>query len=230
MMDVEDALAMARCEDLFPEKPCEAPTPVKNASRPTIVFMDDRWAYNRQQAINRFLAGRALTKRTRETYHLTRDVLESLARRVRPERKYKYDRNAHLRRQSRGKNLSPKVREKYGITEPHSPFAGNRATASEEGGVDSRWPVGERGMEKKAPTQGIIAFKRRRSARVRRPNAKYICAFPVEAVKMSLSMENAGFSPGTGTSPSPTVGVKNGTTGKPATQQEANVGMFHTVA
>jgi hypothetical protein len=62
----------------------------------------DKWVYNRKQALNRFLSGRKLSAGTKEKYGLTDNLLTMMRPFVDCKKKFKYDRNAHIRRRRCG--------------------------------------------------------------------------------------------------------------------------------
>lgn len=123
----------------------------------TKVVGKDKWSYNRKQAVNRFLSGRKLSARTKEKYGLTDNLLSIMHPFVDCQKKYKYDRNAHMRRRRRGAKLSIAMQKRYDIPD-----------VEEKKHVDD--------AKETSLKQSMLPFKKRRSSRPRRPNERYLKA------------------------------------------------------
>jgi hypothetical protein len=114
----------------------------------------DKWVYNRKQALNRFLSGRKLSAGTKEKYGLTDNLLTMMRPFVDCKKKFKYDRNAHIRRRRCGVKLSKAMQTKYNIPDE-----------KEKNQVDD--------AKKTKLKQSMLLFKKRRSSRPRRPIERY---------------------------------------------------------
>lgn len=121
------------------------------------------WKKNKKQAINRFLAGRKLSKRTCARYGLTDQFLLELSSKIDFRKKWRYDRVAHLRRLKQGKVLSLKVCKKYKIEIKKKTVKKNVAHTEKQ-----------KKKNLHENFQNVLPFKKRRSARVRRLSVKYI--------------------------------------------------------
>lgn len=108
-MDAEDRIGAALIEDLFAEADFTVagiffePVDIHSFRENEVKTRESVWCKNRKQAIGRFLAGRKLGEKTRRRYNLTAEFLEALEGGVDPDKKWRYDRRAYVRR-----------REKYG--------------------------------------------------------------------------------------------------------------------
>ena len=106
-MDAEDRIGAALIEDLFGEEDFSVagiffePVGIHSCRANEVKTRESVWWKNRKQAIGRFLAGRKLGEQTRRKFNLTADILEALESGVNPDKKWRYDRTAYVRRREK---------------------------------------------------------------------------------------------------------------------------------